>query len=85
MHDHRNELKNKIATTLNAIKTGAIDTVYNAPYPTQSGSISAMPVGFSFGSLPIGGLASGALLHGAAASSAAGVVGGASASTPASS
>lgn len=65
-----------MAMTLRAINTGAIETVYKAPYPTQSGSISAIPVGFSFGSLPIGGRASASRLQGAAASSSAGVVGG---------
>lgn len=72
-----------MAMTLRAINTGAIDTVYNAPYPTQSGSISAIPDGFSAGSLPMGGLASGSRLHGVAASSSAGVVGGARDCTPA--
>ena len=51
----RNEFANKTPTTVNAINTGATETKYKAPYPTQSGRESAKPCRLSVGSLPMGG------------------------------
>ena len=60
--DHRADFyfsdeKNRMATVTPRIATGINVTAYKVPYPTQSGSLSVMPVGFSSGSLPTGGLA----------------------------
>jgi hypothetical protein len=51
------ELKKRMATVPARMNTGTRVIKYSPLYPTQSGSMSTMPLGFSLGSLPTGGTA----------------------------
>jgi hypothetical protein len=57
LSNYFSEVTNNSVTVAARINTGISVTAYSPPYPTQSGSMSANPFGFSLESRPTGGTA----------------------------